>query len=121
MTTATGSITAAIARSLNAVSNTVVNRTMPKASAVVYSQRLPSGGRSTATARDSTDNVSNASASHKTARDAVEAPLGMATRTGMLIVPASVAACRYVVQPPTATSTDSPAAMHVATNPARKA
>src|SRR6185436_5204033 len=121
MTTATGSITAPMARSLNAVSNTVVNSTMPKASAVVYSHRLPSGGRSTATARDSTDNVSSASASHSTAREAVTAPLGTDTRTGMLIVPASVAACRYVVQPPTATSTDSPAATQVVMNPAKKA
>src|SRR3954466_7592016 len=102
MTTATGSITAAIARSLNAVSNTVVNRTMPNASAVVYSQRLPRGGRSTAIARETTDVVRNASASHNTARDAAAAPLGTETRTGMLIVPALVAAWRYVVQPPTA-------------------
>jgi len=78
---------------------------MPQPSATVYSQRLPNGGRPTATARAAIDIVRKKRA--QTADPVAKEPKerGTATRTGTVTDMALVAACRYAVHDPATTTT----------------
>src|SRR5438067_6207858 len=96
--TATDIITALTARSRNLTSKALAKSVIPQPSAVVYSQRLPMGGRSTATARVTIETVRKT----KAARLAIVArrPTVSGTRysTGTDTLMESVAAARYTVQ-----------------------
>ena len=87
-------ITPVTARSRNFISKAFAKSVIPQPNAVVYSQRLPIGGRSTARARVAIEAVRKTSAARLAALPIVPTKAGIGYSTGILTLIESVAAVR---------------------------
>src|SRR5579859_7696064 len=118
--TATDIMTALTARSWNLSSKALAKRVMPQPRAVVYSQRLPMGGRSTAMARVTIDAVKAMRAHRLATLPRRPTNSGGRYSTGTETLTELVAAARYTVQLATEASTQATAPIAARAKPAMK-